>query len=203
MTNAARAAFFDGIADSWDGWEDLPTLARRLAEGLDELGVAGGETVLDVGCGTGNLTRALLARLSAAGRVHAIDISTRMIEIARGKVVDARVSWHTADALRPPLDDESCHRVICYSVWPHFEDRAAVATALVRVLKPGGNLHVWHLSGRARINEIHASAGAAVRHDLLPSATETAELLAGIGLQVTTAIDAADRYLVTAAKAAS
>jgi ubiquinone/menaquinone biosynthesis C-methylase UbiE len=201
MSANPRSAFFDGIADKWDGWDDLTVLSRALASGLEELGVGVDETVLDVGCGTGNLTRALLERLSSAGVVHALDISARMIEVARGKVADGRVMWHLADARWLPLGDGACDRVICYSVWPHFEDRRAVAAELTRVLRPGGSLHVWHLSSRQRINEIHASAGEAVRRDMLPPATETAELLAGIGLQVSAVVDAADRYLVTAVKA--
>jgi ubiquinone/menaquinone biosynthesis C-methylase UbiE len=202
MSSNPRVAFFDGIADKWDGWEDLPVLERRLAQGLEELGVEAAETVLDVGCGTGNLTRALLARLSAAGRVHAIDLSTRMIEVARAKIADARVTWHVADARHVPLAGATCDRILCYSVWPHFADRVAVAAELGRVLKPRGHLHIWHLAARQRINEIHASAGEAVRQDLLPPATDTAQLLAGAGLEVSTVIDAGDRYLVTAMKAA-
>jgi ubiquinone/menaquinone biosynthesis C-methylase UbiE len=83
MSNA-KARFFDGIADKWDGWDDLEVLGRRLAAGLEEMGVAPHETVLDVGCGTGNLTKALLARLGPNGRVIAADISPRMVEVARG-----------------------------------------------------------------------------------------------------------------------
>jgi ubiquinone/menaquinone biosynthesis C-methylase UbiE len=142
----------------------------------------------------------LLARLSASGRVHAIDISSRMIEIARGKVADARVIWHVADAAHLTLSDAVCDRVICCSIWPHFDDRRTVAAEMKRVLRPGGSFHVWHLSARRHINEIHASAGPAVSGDMLAPATDTAALLAGIGLQVSTAIDAPDRYLVTAVK---
>ena len=202
MTDNPRAAFFDGIAEKWDGWEDLDALARKLAAGLDELGVGKGELVLDVGCGTGNLTRALLERLSEDGRVVAVDISPRMVEVAKRKVADARVVWRVADARSLPLPDASCDRVICYSVWPHFEEREAVAAELRRVLRPGGRLHVWHLISREKINEIHASAGEAVRGDVLSPAAETAALISRAGFEVETAIDDGERYLVTARKGA-
>jgi demethylmenaquinone methyltransferase/2-methoxy-6-polyprenyl-1,4-benzoquinol methylase len=198
MTSNPRAAYFDGIAEKWDGWEDLPALERKLAAGLAELGVRPDEKVLDVGCGTGNLTRALLAKLSPAGCVVAVDISPRMIEVARRKVSDSRVSWHAEDARRLPLAGGACDRAICYSVWPHFDDRKAVAAELGRVLKPGGLLHVWHLIPRHRINEIHAGAGEAVRRDMLPPAEETAELLAVAGFRIATARESDAGYLVTA-----
>lgn len=200
MTLNPRIAFFDGIADQWDGWEDLVSLERRLAASLDELGVGAEERVLDVGCGTGNLTRALLERLSPAGRIYAVDLSPRMLAVARRKIPDPRVSWHAADARHLPLEDATCDRVFCCSVWPHFDDRAAVAAELGRVLVPGGLLHVWHLLPRERVNAIHAGASEAVRGDVLPPATQTAALLAAAGFRIVTASEAGDRYLVTARK---
>ncbi len=128
----------------------------------------------------------------------AVDISPRMLEVARSKIADPRVTWHLADARSLPLADASCDRVVCYSVWPHFDDRHAVAVELRRVLRPGGSLHVWHLSGRERINEIHASAGEAVRHDLLGPVSETAAVLGAAGFSVHTAVEGPERYLVTA-----
>jgi ubiquinone/menaquinone biosynthesis C-methylase UbiE len=201
MTENPRVAFFDGIAQKWDGWEDLGALARKLAAGLEELGLRADETVLDVGCGTGNLTRALLERLSSAGRVIAVDLSPRMIELAKRKVNDPRVTWHATDATRLPLGDGACDRILCCAVWPHFEDRLAVARELGRVLAPGGVLHVWHLLPRQRVNEIHAGAGEAVQGDVLQPAEQTAEVLAAAGLRVLVASEANDRYLVTAQKA--
>lgn len=198
MNTEAKAHYFDGIAAMWDGWEDLEAVAVKLSRGLDEIGILPDETVVDVGCGTGNLTLALLDKLTADGRVMAIDISTEMVRKARDKVVDPRVSWHVGDALRLPIGDGTVDRVICCSVWPHFDDQAAAAEEFRRVLSPGGVLHVWHLSSRATINEIHANAGEAVANDILAPGAQTARLLREHGLDPYEIVDNEERYLVSA-----
>ncbi len=192
-----RSLYFDGIADQWDGWDDLAALARRLADGLAALGVGGAETVIDLGCGTGNLTLALLSALGPQGRVLAVDISPRMLEVASGKVRDGRASFHLAEAAALPLPEAACDRVVCFSAWPHFPDKDAAAHELARVLRPGGHAHVWHLSSRATINHIHANAGQAVQQDVLPPAADTARCFAAAGLRVENSVDDDHGYLVT------
>lgn len=200
MNDGAKRTYFDGIADKWDGWEDPEVLAGRLGSVIDGMGLEPHETVVDVGCGTGNLTCVVLARLSTAGRVAAVDTSTRMLEVAKRKIRDPRVEWINVDAVHLPLTDESVDRVLCYSVWPHFDSPAAAAAEFMRVLRPGSLLHIWHLASRQRINEIHAAAGEAVRGDLLPEAAVVSRLLQEEGFTVTEARDDRERYLVTAKK---
>jgi ubiquinone/menaquinone biosynthesis C-methylase UbiE len=201
MSTEAKVEFFDGIAEKWDDWEDLEVVAGRLSRGLDELGVTSKEIVADVGCGTGNLTRALLDRLSRDGRVVAIDISFAMVAKARQKVADPRVEWHVGDATRIPIDESSVDRVICFSVWPHFDDPDAVIDEIDRILRPRGVLHVWHLSSRATVNEIHASAGEAVANDVLVPAVRTARTLEEHGFRPYEVVDDGERYLVSAKRA--
>lgn len=201
MGNAGRSTFFDQIAEQWDSWEDLSSLRQKLASGLEELKVCANETVLDIGCGTGNLTQAILDRLSSEGRIIAVDISPRMIAQAQQKVTDFRATWYLANAECLPIPDASCDRVFCYSVWPHFDRQENVLEEFYRVLRPGGFLHIWHLLSREKINEIHASASEIIRQDILPPAKAIVDMLGNAGFQVTTSIDDQERYLVTAARA--
>ncbi|HOW85469.1 MAG TPA: class I SAM-dependent methyltransferase [Candidatus Aminicenantes bacterium] len=196
----ARTAYFDSIAERWDGWEDLPALEARLAAGLERLGVGPDDRVLDAGCGTGNLTRALLDRLSGSGRVLAVDLSPRMIDEARRKVLDPRADWLVADLRRLPVPEASFDRVICFSVWPHLDDRAGAAGEIFRVLKPGGRLDIWHLDSRAKINAVHTGVGGAIGGDLLPPAGETAGLLRQHGFRPVALADDEDGYLVAAVR---
>ena len=193
-----QRAFFDGIADRWDTWEDLERLDARLSAGLEAFGLGPDETVIDIGSGTGNLSRALVRRLSPRGRVVAIDLSPAMIARASAKVPDERIAWHVGTADHLPMGVASADRAVLFSVWPHLEPRGDVVAELARVLRPGRPVHVWHLASRERINAIHAAAGEAVRDHLLPPAAETAGLFEAAGFRVTGIVDDDERYLVTA-----
>lgn len=195
-----RQDYFDTLADRWDGFEDLEVLGPRLDRELEILGIGRSETVMDVGCGTGNLTLALLRRLGPDGRVLAVDIAPAMIEKARDKVRDDRVAWIQGALARLPLPACSVDRAMLLSVWPHVDDRAAAASELFRVLRPGGVANVVHLNSRSRINAIHAGVGGAIGQDLLPPADETARTLEAAGFLVTAQRDDDEGYLVSASR---
>jgi ubiquinone/menaquinone biosynthesis C-methylase UbiE len=194
----SRREFFDRIATQWDGFVDLAEMGETLRAGLLEVDIAPNSTVVDLGCGTGNLSLALLERLGPEGCVLGVDFSPHMLREAQRKVKDGRVTWIVADAADLPLESSTADCVICFSAWPHFFDPARVLSEVLRVLRPGGELHIWHAAPRATINQIHAEAGEAVAHDILPSGHSLAALVTSSGLQPFEVVDDEQRYLVRA-----
>ena len=90
---------FSAAADTYDV---LATVQDRVAEELLSFIPDGSEpaTILELGCGTGLLTRRLLKRFPVA-HIDAVDVSSRMIQRAKESCGPCnRVTWHVADALR-------------------------------------------------------------------------------------------------------
>jgi len=124
------------------------TLGREsaLREKMLDLGkVAAGESVLDVGCGTGTLAIAAKRRVGM-GSVRGIDASTEMIARARAKASRAKadVAFDVASAESLPFSDQQFD-VVLSTVMLHHLRRAArqqCVREIRRVLKTGGRLLV-------------------------------------------------------------
>jgi ubiquinone/menaquinone biosynthesis C-methylase UbiE len=88
---------------------------------------------LDAACGTGRYTRQMLAR---GHRVSAVDVSTAMIDKARGQAPEAEFRVGRLEAL--PYDDASFDLVMCGLALTHLPAVAPAISEIGRVLKPGG-----------------------------------------------------------------
>jgi ubiquinone/menaquinone biosynthesis C-methylase UbiE len=138
------------------------TFRGRLADQVLD-GLAPGGTVVDVGCGTGTLAIAL-ARNGA--HVVGVDGDPEVLALAHAKPRADAVEWRRGLATALPLAGASADRVVM-SLLLHHLDGPAKRTALaeaVRVLRPGGRLHVadW---GRPRDPLMRGAAWALGRID--------------------------------------
>jgi ubiquinone/menaquinone biosynthesis C-methylase UbiE len=107
-------------------------LARRLAQ-------AAPKTVLETAAGTGVVTRALAAQLSADTRIVATDLNQPMLDRAKTLQPEpGRIEWQQADALSLPFDDGSFDAVVCQFGVMFFPDKVQGYKEALRVLKPGG-----------------------------------------------------------------
>jgi SAM-dependent methyltransferase/uncharacterized protein YndB with AHSA1/START domain len=120
-----------------------PTLAAAL---IGTAGIRPGQSVLDVGCGTGALAAAL-ATLTGADRVAAVDPSEPFATACAARVPGARVEVAAAEAL--PFPDASFDAVLSQLVVNFLSDAAAGVREMVRVTKPGGTVAaaVWDYAG--------------------------------------------------------
>ena len=144
--NATRtrriAAAFSAAAPAYDSAATVQaTVAARLAArvaGLPALERA--RHVVEVGCGTGLLTRALLPRLPAGARLLATDLSPAMVERARGALTHPALSFAVMDADRPALPPGGADLVVSSFAAQWFADLPAALAGLADALAPGGIL---------------------------------------------------------------
>ena len=120
----------------WAGGEkDLDLLLEAVGAELQP-----GDDVVEIGCGVGRLTRVLSAR---AGSVRALDVSERMLELAREHNPElANVTWLLGDGTSlAGVDASSADAVVSHVVFQHIPDpqiTLGYVRDIGRVLRPGG-----------------------------------------------------------------
>ena len=102
-------------------------------------------TILDLGCGTGVVTRALATRDAFAGTVTGIDQSPHFIAAAErlSAGVADRVEFAVADAHELPFPDAHFDAAVAHTLVSHVRDPVAVLAEAARVVRPGGSVAIF------------------------------------------------------------
>lgn len=135
---------FSAIAGSYDLNNRLHSLGRDRAwrrSAVRMADVQPGDVVLDVACGTGDLSMAFAE--AGAARVVGVDFTFEMLRHAQVKAAgDARLTYAAGDAMRLPVADASVDIVSIAFGIRNVADPAAAVAEFHRVLRPGGRLIV-------------------------------------------------------------
>jgi ubiquinone/menaquinone biosynthesis C-methylase UbiE len=119
-----------------------PTFCRFRDDYLDRLNLAPAATVLDIGCGTGVLARALALRDGFSGRITGLDQSPVLIEAAQRFAADegvgGRIDFQVGDVHALGFPDTSFDAVIAHTLVSHVRDPLTVVREAARVVRPGG-----------------------------------------------------------------
>jgi SAM-dependent methyltransferase len=110
---------------------------------LDRLRIAGGESVLEIGCGTGAVTVPLATAVGEQGHVVAVDISESMLDAARRRVGESgvqNVTLRLGDAQVMTLEPGSYDIATSRMGVMFFADPIAAFRNIAHALKPGGRL---------------------------------------------------------------
>jgi ubiquinone/menaquinone biosynthesis C-methylase UbiE len=130
MFNARDAGNYEKLMGRW---------SRRLAPlFIEHAGIADGEEVLEIGCGTGSLTFTLIQKAALAG-LTAIDHSEIYLAAAQARNNDPRIRLEQGDGSALRFPDASFHRALSMLVLPSVLPEPSLMVAeMRRVTRPGG-----------------------------------------------------------------
>ena len=143
----------DGIAPSYDRLNHLMSLGvdrRWRRRAVKEVVDGSPQQILDIACGTGDLTVDIAKAAGAGSKVTGSDISEGMMSFVMSKAahegVSERIRLKVADGCNLPWEDGSFDRVTCAFGIRNFEDKSKGLKEFCRVIRPGGKMIILELS---------------------------------------------------------
>lgn len=131
-------------------WIEAPHPFITRGRLLDALRLQAGETILEVGPGTGYYALSVAHALKPSGTLHIVDVQREMLDHTTGRAHEVGIDNivpREADARHLPYDDATFDAAYLVAVLGEIPDQDAALRELQRVLRPGGRLVVGELFG--------------------------------------------------------
>lgn len=124
-----------------------PRFAAMIREYLDAMAIDAQRSVLDLGCGTGVVARAIARRPGFNGSVTGVDRASYLVaaaaRFAQEEGVADRVDFRAGDSHSLALRDAQFDAAVAHTLFSHLDDPHAVLCEMVRVVKPGGRIAIF------------------------------------------------------------
>jgi len=145
------------MLDNWDDGDKYERYVGRWSRPVasafvDWLGIPEGGRWLDVGCGTGALTRTILERCQPAATLS-IDPSEGFLGVARRAIDDPRARFEVGSAETLAVGEDLVDAAVSGLVLNFMPDKPAALAAMTRATRPGGTVaaYVWDYTGHMEL----------------------------------------------------
>src|SRR6266404_5039447 len=155
-------------------WLERPERENEERPGLllEALGLKAGESVADIGAGSGYYTRRLARLVGEKGIVYAVDIQPEMLDLLTNKMAELKI--HNVrpilgEVTDPKLPASSVDLVLMVDVYHEFDHPYEMVKAMIASLKPGGRLVFVEFRGedpKVPIKPLHKMTEAQVRREM-------------------------------------
>jgi arsenite methyltransferase len=116
---------------------------QKPHEVVESLGIKEGETIADIGAGSGYFAFRFSRHVGPSGRIYAVDIDPDMILYMNRRIRDMQIK-NVVTVLSAPDDpllmDQSVDRFFICETWHHIQNQAQYLTLMKEMLKPGGQV---------------------------------------------------------------
>jgi len=188
----SQVDFFNSIAEKWDS--TIKVDEKRINKLLSQISITNGDSILDVGTGTGVLIPFYNA-INKDGKVTGIDISQGMLNIAKRKFTQLNnVKFKILD-VENEFIEEKFDKIVLYSMFPHLNNKVETIKKLVNNnLKENGKLLIAHSDSREFLNNLHINTDERVSEDVLIDVNIQKEIFESANLKVTKAYEDDEIY---------
>jgi ubiquinone/menaquinone biosynthesis C-methylase UbiE len=169
--------FTEDAARQLEGLYLTRDIVAQRSETIRQLGLRGGERVLDVGCGPGFLCESIAEIVGRGGAVTGIDISSDLIALCARRNPPTWLSYMVGDATNIGGPDACFDVVACTQVAEYVPDVDRVVCETFRVVRPGGRALfvatdwdgvIWHSQKPGRMRSVMKSWESHCAHPRLP-----------------------------------
>jgi ubiquinone/menaquinone biosynthesis C-methylase UbiE len=175
-----------------------PPLPEGVPERLEKIVAHGritrGDTVLDVGSGTGILIP--IIKKYRPGGIHACDLSEEMLKQLKTNYPDVKTIM--ADVRDISLPEGSIDAAFINACYPNIADKTGAFSNLSRMMKANGRIVISHPMGKSFIRSLKEVVSFPL--DEFPEKTEADDLFKPFGFEIETFIDEPELYILVAIK---
>lgn len=147
MTDQLEDAILDVMVERLETRGAHPRFVAMMDDYLDAMAIDEVREVLDLGCGTGIVARAIAKRADFSGRVIGVDLSTYLVEVASRLSTEEgladSVRFEAGDTQSLGFESDSFDAIVAHTLMSHVPDPDAVLGEAARLVRPGGAIGVF------------------------------------------------------------